>query len=550
MAGDRSRAIDATRYRASRQASTTGTHVKKRLAALTVAVGLGVPLIAAPASAAVPIDLYVDNTASASCSDAGAGTQSQPYCTIVAAAAVVTAGQTVHVAGGPYEEPLVINRSGTPEQPITFSGPVPDGSYTTMAAGLTIDGQHDVRVDRLHFGGYPTGALVSVRDSTRITLSRGDVGVGGTGTTGIALTGVTDSSLTEVSVSAVEGAVAGITLDAATARVTVRSSGIWSTSPDATGIDVAGPQNIVLSNSFSDYFADAIRARSGADGNVIANNDVAALAGAGIHNAGATGTAIANNTVRGNCGTGIRVDGTSSGVSVQNNVARDNGLPHPNCEHWTARGVNIGVYDDAVRDTVVDYNTVNQHTGDPSYAWNTPMALAAFRLASRQGVHDSDSASASANIDSANAAAPAWQSVDSAGRPSVDDPGQPNTGAGSISYADRGSSEHVGPPTARLTVTAMASAGRMLVVADASASTVWTPLTITSYIFDFGDGSVVAQSSPIASHRYGTAGTTYPVKVTVKDTINYTGSVTVTTWTYAPRGTATPTARAGTPIRR
>lgn len=61
--------------------------------------------------------LYVNNTSGANCSDSGAGTQTQPYCTVQAAADVVNPGQTVDITGN-YYEPVTITRSGTAAQPL------------------------------------------------------------------------------------------------------------------------------------------------------------------------------------------------------------------------------------------------------------------------------------------------------------------------------------------------------------------------------------------------------------------------------------------------
>ena len=64
--------------------------------------------------------LYVDGSSSA-CSDSGSGTQTQPFCTIRAAAAVVSAGQTVQVAAGTYPEVVNVPISGTAAAPIVFT---------------------------------------------------------------------------------------------------------------------------------------------------------------------------------------------------------------------------------------------------------------------------------------------------------------------------------------------------------------------------------------------------------------------------------------------
>jgi parallel beta-helix repeat protein len=75
------------------------------------------------------------------------------------------------------------------------------------------------------------------------------------------------------------------------------------------------------------------------------------------------------------------------------------------------------------------------------------------------------------------------------------------------------------PPAAALTVTPPAGTTPLQVTADASASTDNDATPISSYAFDFGDGSPVAgpQAAATATHTYTSVGT-YTVKVTVTDT--------------------------------
>lgn len=526
--------------------------MKKRVTALALAAGLGVPLIAGSAAAAAPTDLYVNNAANAGCSDAGTGTQIQPYCTLGAATAAVTAGQTVHVAGT-YSERLVINRSGTPGSPITFTSAAV-WTLTGASPGIEISGQHDIVVRYARITGTRSGPGIAVADSTRISLDHLAV-YGGTDQTtppGIQLSGVSESSITKATVTGPMSA--GIELDATTSRVTVQAAAVASTTeaPD-DGIAVAGPDNMLIGNRVLSARDAGIRISAGADRNVVANNLVMIGFGRGIHNAGARDTAITNNTVEDNCDTDIRVDGSSSGVSVQNNVVTNGGSRATPCPEPTVYPSQIGVYDGAVTDTVVDYNLVrNPKTDGQEYAWNGPMSLQDFRVVSGQAVHDIDTNSSNSEIlgrDSANSAAPGWQSIDYQNRIRVDDPKTPNTGAGPVTYADRGYAETYGPPIAQLAITAVVSGGQGQVRADASKSVAWAPLPISTYIFDFGDGTVVTQSTAIAQHRYADISKRYLIQLAVLDPVRvYSGTATVSDWTYV-RPARTPT-RSGTSARR
>ncbi len=478
------------------------------LASLTVAAAL--TGTAGPALAATGSELFVNNDTSA-CSDAGTGAQDAPYCTISAALAAAQPGDTVSVIPlGPYNEDVVIDKSNIVLRHLRFGD-------TTMLkgdrAGLTVDGQHDVTVSGFAVvGTIPETSLVTFRNSTRLTLDNLHATTLDTAAVGIQFTGVTDSTLTRASSA---GTVAGLALDAAT-------SGVVVTSSTFEGIDVAGSNDTIAKTSAQSSKGDGILIEPTAANTVVANSTVTYNQGAGIHNAGATGTAITNNTLKYNCGTGIRVDGVSSGVSVQNNIADTNGgLNGSVCPAPPPDGVEIAVYDTATNGTIVDYNAVTHGPGgDHAYAWNSPLpSLAQFQAASGQGAHDSVVEPDPANIDmsmyedSANSAAPGFPSTDRGGQPREDNPGIPNTGAGPIPYADRGATEIIRAPAAKVAVSTDSIA--MVATADASASTPGFP-AIVSYAFDFGDGTTLTQATPVATHHY-TAQGNFDIEVTVTD---------------------------------
>jgi nitrous oxidase accessory protein NosD len=54
------------------------------------------------------------------CSDGGAGTQAQPFCTIAKAARVAGPGATVEVSAGTYREKVTVTLGGAPGRPVTF----------------------------------------------------------------------------------------------------------------------------------------------------------------------------------------------------------------------------------------------------------------------------------------------------------------------------------------------------------------------------------------------------------------------------------------------
>jgi hypothetical protein len=476
--------------------------------------------IAAAAHAADPTILYVQAT-SASCSDGGPGTATQPFCTIGAAAAIVTAGQTVEIGTGTYRERVTVPRSGTSEQPITFRmAPAGGRELAGPTAGFVIDGQHDIRLERLQVTRSGDVPALDIRDSSAITIQGGSFWLDETATApAIRLVGVTASRLNAPFINGWPGG-GGLSMDAATTgvvanTVTARAPGLTRAVDGSFGIEVAGPGNTIINSIVQGYGGAGIMIGPDAAGTVVANNWVYMGAGYGIHNHGANGTAITNNLVRSRCLDGIRVDGASSTVSVQNNVLVANGhLGQTYCQGGPTDGVELGIYDDAIGDTVADYNDAyHSQANSPSvYSWNgTPMGLAAFRTASGQAANDKEAGLSKDHQDSANSEAPGYQATDRSGKARADDPSVPNTGVGPVTYADRGPIETVRAPTALTIVTVNITTSTVTV--DASTSQPgWLP--ITSYTFSFGDGKTITQTSPLITHRYKRPGK-YTVLTTV-----------------------------------
>ncbi|MEU8126062.1 right-handed parallel beta-helix repeat-containing protein [Micromonospora sp. NPDC049049] len=497
---------------------------KSLLSGLATVVLTGGALVGTilPAQADAPTTLYVRQNPTANCSDQYPGTLAQPFCTIGAAAAVVTAGQTVDVGGGNYRERVTIPTSGTPEQPVTFFA----SDVATLigaTAGFVIDGQHDVVLKNLRANGS-TSALpgLDLRNSSRITIQGGNFAMDTSSTApAVRLAGVTGSTLKQITASG-PTLNAGIIIDAASSDVLVKSVNVLSsagyrTPSDGVGVRVDGPRVSILDSKVSGFTAAAVAIGVGAVDTVVANNQIDGGPGHGVHNNGGTGTAITNNTIKDRCRDGIRVDGASSGVSVQNNVLITNGFFNQGyCDPAYLDGVEIGVYGGAVGKTVVDYNNAHHYNNDSPeiYAWNTRMSLAAFRAASGQAAHDRETGQAKDNIDSANSAAPGYPTLDRAGWPRIDDPAIANTGAGPLTYADRGAVEAVRAPVVSFDVALNLQAQSVTV--DASASTPGLS-PIASYQFSFGDGSTVTQTSPTASHTY-TKPDLYVVNVIVTGT--------------------------------
>jgi PKD repeat protein len=154
-------------------------------------------------------------------------------------------------------------------------------------------------------------------------------------------------------------------------------------------------------------------------------------------------------------------------------------------------------------------------------------------------------------IDAADSSVPNWPATDAAGNTRVDDPATRDTGVGPVLYADRGALEFlpVGPPLAALTVRPSSGIAPLTVTADASRSAD-PDGTIVSYLYNFGDGTVVGpQAAATASHTYQQVGT-FTVTVTVTDaeggTAAATAPVTVAPPNEPPVAALTVTPASGT----
>ncbi|WP_158273868.1 PKD domain-containing protein [Micromonospora sp. RP3T] len=486
------------------------------LAAATLAGG-SLLALTTPAQAA-DTTRYVRQTSTA-CSDTGPGTLAEPFCSIGPAVAGVEAGQTVDIGAGTYDERVTVARSGTPDQPITI---VASGVVTLSGptAGVTVDGQHDVVVQNIRVTKATDLPALDLRNASGITVNGGSLVMADTATVPIVrLSGVSRTALTQIKANGKKPDT-GVSMDAATTGVVVRSVTLagWSTydvADQTVGIRIDGPGNTVLNSTVGGFTGAGIAIGPAAADTVVANTQVQGGSGLGIHVRGAARTAITNNHVRDHCRDGIRVDGDATGVSVQNNLMSSNGVTsRAYCDPADPMGVEIGVFDAAAGRTVVDYNNT-YHYGSPSataYSWNgTRMGVQAFRTVSGQAVHDLDTPNTYEAEDSANSAAPGFQATDRAGNPRADNPGRPNTGAGPTPWADRGVTEFLGSPLAL--VDAKLDLGTRTVTVDASLSRPgYQP--ISTYVFDFGDGTVVTSDRPVASHAYAATGD-YTVTVTV-----------------------------------
>src|SRR4051794_30910090 len=156
----------------------------RTLLILTAAIGL---VVGTAGSASAARAWYVNN-GTASCSDAGTGTQSAPFCTIGAAAAKAAAGDTVQVAAGTYAEAVTVRNSGTAAAPIVYQAS-PGATVKGGAIGFKMSGKSYVTI-RGFTVMNTTGVGIQVSASNHVTLDHNTVSFAGQPVNGLTAKGI------------------------------------------------------------------------------------------------------------------------------------------------------------------------------------------------------------------------------------------------------------------------------------------------------------------------------------------------------------------------
>jgi parallel beta-helix repeat protein len=515
----------------------------------------------------------VDNTGS--CSD----TTGTPFCTIAAAAKKAQPGDTVLVNAGTYPATSVNpTNSGISGSPITFTanqGVTITGGAAGMRA-FALSGKSYITIQGFTITSTPSYGI-SVSGGGNVTISNNTESYAGTPVSapaaGIYLNNVA-GGLVQDNVTH-DNSAHGIYLTGSTTGVTVQGNtsyhNAYQYERNANGIDDIAPGNSIIGNVTYANEDTGINIYTGGDNALVSDNVTYDNGDHGIDDYDVTGGRIIGNTVYDNCTDGINVEGTSGNYNVENNVSMNNATgavinptpiatnPSTGQPYYTnlcnRRVGDIGIYDSAPSSTTTNYNLVYQSNANvPAYTWAgvsyNDSGLTALQTASGQESHgifhdplfvnpsawNFQLSAGSPAIDSADSLASGEQATDILGNPRFDDPCTPNTGNPAGSYYDRGAYEYQGGscsqngPTAKLTVSPSSGTAPLAVTADASASTAGGS-PISSYSFNFGDGTTVGpQAGATANHTYQTAGL-YTVTVTVTDGNNNTSqasqSVTV-----------------------
>jgi parallel beta-helix repeat protein len=514
-------------------------------AALLVGVG--------PAQAATSRYVAVNDPA---CSDSGTGTQARPFCSIVRAAEVAVAGDTVVVSGGTYVGEVVPVNSGTSSAPITYRAATNENVVVTGGnRGFSVRSKSWITISGFQVTGTVDNGIY-LKSATGITVSGnrvsfvGQPGSSSTTAQGIYLTGTKDSSL--INNVTDHNSDTGIYVTTGNSGIDIRGNTSFANARGytraATGIDVRSPGNTVAKNVSYENEDSGIQLYNGANGTQVYGNLVYRNGDHGIDVLNSTDTVIVSNTVFENVTAGINLEGAtgtaaSSRGTLRNNISIDNGLGST-----STRG-NVRVDASSLTGTTIDSDLVHLRISGTMFTWGTSFysSVAALRTATGQETRGLEAdprwvapsfgdfrlLAGSPAIDSADSGAPSQPLTDLAGAPRVDDPAMPNTGVGPRAFDDRGALEHKPVPVAVLSVTPSSGEAPLLVSADASGSS--SPIGIASYAFDFGDGSAGTgpQTSASTSHSYPQVGT-YTMTVTVTDTDGQSSTATAQVRARAP----------------
>lgn len=297
----------------------------------------------------------------------------------------------------------------------------------------------------------------------------------------------------------------------------------------AVGIDInlGSSNNVIRGNTVFANDDSGMEIYTGSNNNLVTRNVSYLNGDHGFDLIRSEGTRFIGNTSYGNYRDGFSIEGNATNTKVFNNIAVNNGVASDEYDLYVDAFSLTGFESDynviwnsspqgSVKFNTVTYPTLLEYRAATGHDWHgtaaDPMFVspesADFRLAP-----------GSPAIDAADATVSGFTPSDHDGVPPSDDPTVPDTGSGSPAYADRGAFESDPRPIVSLSLTPRD--GRIdvsgTVTADASGSIDTGGTPIASFLFDFGDGTVVGpQADAIAAHAFPSGGV-YTLAVTVAD---------------------------------
>lgn len=397
------------------------------------------------------------------------------------------------------------------------------------AYGFDIDGSTDVRIDGFTVFHTEDRGIRLQAGSDRDTIANNVVGYAGS--YGIWLTSCTGvriaSNVVAYSLNSGIGFVYGIT--GSTVEDNDSFGHAYPAWRQANGIYVRGSSgNRFLRNRLHDNQDSGLDLGAGSNNNLCIENLSWRNGDHGFDHTRSTGNRHIGEVAWGNHMDGFSFEGYSSGGSLRNCIAAENGLATNEYDLWVDPASWVGFQSDYN----LFWNTTSQ----------TPVRVGLARFSSvaafsAWGSTDAHSLQAeprfksptggcfellpgSPAIDAGDSSVPDWPALDATLDSRTDDPASPNRGTGSVSYADIGALEYNGGRVVPLSASLGADPPRgtppIIVVADASASSC-SKDRVVSYEFSFGDGT---SSGPVLDprvrHVYESRGM-WTVAVTVRD---------------------------------
>ena len=430
-----------------------------RFGALTVLALEAFGVVGGAAGAAPPRTFYV-NRSNAACSDSTrSGSAARPFCTIGAAAARASAGDTVKVARGTYRERVKVRSSGTASRPIVFA-PVRGAKVVITGGenGFSVNGVRWVRITGFTIT-HTVEYGISVEDASYVTLSANRVRYSGRPAIGRAKYGI---RLRNVKNSVIAGNIvdhntnSGIALVDGSTQNDVTGNESFANAKryerGAAGIHLYEASGNVVTRNLSHDNEDSGIDLDRSTANVVSNNVSYDNGDHGVDvTGGSTRARVLANSIYGNVTAGINVEGASMGVTIANNISVQNGIGSPRTPS------NIRVDTSSVPGSSLDYDIVYVDGGHAILlVWNSVAytSLAALQ-ANGQELHgiasdprwtdatrgDFHLTAVSPAIDSATSLLRYQPSADINRTRRTDDPETPNTGSGPRDYDDRGAFE-------------------------------------------------------------------------------------------------------------
>ena len=425
------------------------------------------------------------------------------------------------------------------------------GVTTTSRSNVVVSG---VTARGQNFAGFralTSGAVTFDQVSATDSAANGILVDGGPGGAKVRGATVTGSLSTGIKLNATTGATVrdssshdngldGIGLSTTTGS-TVSGNKAWNNvavNPSLTAVGINVTTNstgaVITGNTSHDNQDSGFQVYSGSHNALVTRNVAYSNGDHGFDSLNATGAKYLNNTSTRNRRDGISVEGTSTGARLANNILVDNGAATNEYNLYVDPGSVSGfsadrdlVYNHSTTPAVKVGGTVYRLLADYARSWTQEThgigKAPAFVSAGNGNLHLQGGSPA---VDAADSSESGFSATDADGAALADDTLVPDTGAGSPAYADLGALEFQPDPSAVdyaphasmvVDPASVAVPPAAKVTADASGSGDADTHPITTYAFDFGDGSpTVTQADPVASHNYGATGT-FTVRVTVTD---------------------------------